>query len=220
MIRNNQEKSVRLASTAFVRLKKTPIVRTCWKCLSRKVVHPPKSVPLYAYSFSWPHAPYVRMCVHCCAFKPFKDQKRSQEASHVNITCPNKCSRNFLCNELLPPPPPPKMSACNQWPTWINSFCKFKEFYIICKNYIPCRLKYKSNIKNIFFTKRFFLLLYFGSYTFAASALLTVRKSFFINPFLPDCKTAFSRIFTFLYTILKFLRPEHDCYAKFPSCST
>ena len=41
------------------------------------------------------------------------------------------------------------------------------------------------------------------------------------NPFLPDCKTTFSWIFKiFLYAIFKFLRSEHDCYAKFTSCST
>ena len=38
-----------------------------------------------------------------------------------------------------------------------------------------------------------------------------------INPFLPDCKTTFSRIFTFFYAIFKLLRPEHDCYGKFTS---
>ena len=38
-----------------------------------------------------------------------------------------------------------------------------------------------------------------------------------INPFLPECKTTFSQIF---YAIFKFLKPEHDCYVKFTSCST
>ena len=41
------------------------------------------------------------------------------------------------------------------------------------------------------------------------------------NPFLPDWKTGFSQIFVrFFYAIFKFLRPEHDCHAKFASCST
>ena len=41
-----------------------------------------------------------------------------------------------------------------------------------------------------------------------------------LNPFLPDCKTTFSGIFfAFFIFIFKFLRPKHDCYAKFTSCS-
>ena len=39
-----------------------------------------------------------------------------------------------------------------------------------------------------------------------------------LNPFLPECKTTFSLIF--FYDIFKLLRPEHNCYAKFTSCST
>ena len=43
----------------------------------------------------------------------------------------------------------------------------------------------------------------------------------YINPFLPDCKTTFFRIFyIFSMPFFLFLRPEHDCYAKFTSCST
>ena len=42
----------------------------------------------------------------------------------------------------------------------------------------------------------------------------------FLNPFLPDCKTSFSRIFYIFYAIFKFSRPERDCYAKFTFCST
>ena len=30
----------------------------------------------------------------------------------------------------------------------------------------------------------------------------------------------FSGFFSFFYAIFKFLRPEHDCYANFTSCST
>ena len=41
-----------------------------------------------------------------------------------------------------------------------------------------------------------------------------------INPFLPDCKATFSWIFYIFYAIFKFLRPEHNCYAKFTSYST
>ena len=41
-----------------------------------------------------------------------------------------------------------------------------------------------------------------------------------INPFLPDCKTSFSRIFYIFLCNFEFSRPEHDCYAKFTSCST
>ena len=40
-----------------------------------------------------------------------------------------------------------------------------------------------------------------------------------LNPVHPDCKTIFSRIFYIFLLYLKFLRPEHDCYAKFTSCS-
>ena len=51
-------------------------------------------------------------------------------------------------------------------------------------------------------------------YTFLATMMAS-------HPFLPDCKTTFSWIFfTFFYAIFKFLRPEHDCYAKFTPCST
>ena len=43
-----------------------------------------------------------------------------------------------------------------------------------------------------------------------------------INPFLPEvtAKQLFPGFFTFFYAIFKFLRPEHDCNAKFTSCST
>ena len=33
-------------------------------------------------------------------------------------------------------------------------------------------------------------------------------------------KQLFPGFFTFFYAIFSFLRPEHDCYAKFTSCST
>ena len=41
-----------------------------------------------------------------------------------------------------------------------------------------------------------------------------------IIPLNPDCKTTFFRIFYIFLCNFKFLRPEHDCYAKFTSCST
>ena len=39
------------------------------------------------------------------------------------------------------------------------------------------------------------------------------------NPFYPDCKTIFSRILKHFFFIFPFLRPEHDCYARF-TCPT
>ena len=49
---------------------------------------------------------------------------------------------------------------------------------------------------------------------------LTAKWLLFINSFLPDCKHLFPGFFTFFHAISKFLIPEHDCYAKFTSCST
>ena len=46
-----------------------------------------------------------------------------------------------------------------------------------------------------------------------------VRGERRINPFL-TAKQLFPRFFTFFNAIFKFSRPEHDCYAKFTSCST
>ena len=39
-------------------------------------------------------------------------------------------------------------------------------------------------------------------------------------PLIPGCKATFSHILYIILCYFKFLRPEHDCYAKFTSCST
>ena len=36
----------------------------------------------------------------------------------------------------------------------------------------------------------------------------------------PTAKQLFPGFFTFFFAIWTFLRPKHDCYAKFTSCST
>ena len=50
------------------------------------------------------------------------------------------------------------------------------------------------------------------------------RRHIIVNPLTHSFLTAkdlFTRFFfTFFYAIFKFLRPEHDCYARFTSCST
>ena len=47
----------------------------------------------------------------------------------------------------------------------------------------------------------------------------TVVFSLMVHSFL-TAKQLFPGLFTFFYLIFQFLRPEHDCYAKFTSCST
>ena len=59
-----------------------------------------------------------------------------------------------------------------------------------------------------------------SSYEIKLKKLTSIVLIYKINPFLPDCKTTFSWIFYIFYAILKLLRPEHDFYAKFTSCST
>ena len=39
------------------------------------------------------------------------------------------------------------------------------------------------------------------------------------NPFHPDCKTIFSRIYYTFFFIFQFLSPKHDCHVKFIYCS-
>ena len=54
----------------------------------------------------------------------------------------------------------------------------------------------------------------------SGTRVYTVSTVCDVNPFLPDCKTTFSRVLYIFLCYFYILRPEHDCYAKFTSCST
>ena len=76
-----------------------------------------------------------------------------------------------------------------------------KLFFVTYASYIVSRFQYHPASSNI---------------TLSLTLHLRAKK---IHFFLA-AKQHFPGFFTFFYAIFKFLRPEHNCYEKFTSCST
>ena len=93
-----------------------------------------------------------------------------------------------------------------------------------CASVRPCNLflisQYLGILNCAFLTcgARDYILLIYFALSLSVSIQWICYKVQLTHSFL-TAKQLFPRIFTFFYAISKFSRPEHDCYAKFTSCS-